>query len=305
MKLIASLAAMILVVLNAFVHAAEPDVNQLPPPASRAGVTYTKDIRPLFEASCFYCHGERRQRAGLRLDSLEAVRQGSDEIKVIIPGDSRNSPLIHAIARLDEESAMPPKARTNGGFNLGEVVARGYFDQGDVDRNGKLTGAEFSGLAGTWFDQLDTNRSGALQREHFLQHFADVLPEFQFGDGGRTPGGQRGGAEGFSIGALIAPSTFGAFDHNTNGALTRTEMTGTFSYWFSAIDTNKSDAFGREPFAQALAAYWSRGSSSRSSRRGTNDASRASTARTDGPPSTPLTPEQIGLMRAWIDQGAQ
>src|SRR5207247_7628502 len=51
--------------------AAQPDLSKLPPPSAKAGLTYAKDIRPLFETACFNCHGERRQRAGLRLDSLE------------------------------------------------------------------------------------------------------------------------------------------------------------------------------------------------------------------------------------------
>ena len=36
------------------------DVSKLPPPTDKKGLTYAKDIRPLFEASCFRCHGEER-----------------------------------------------------------------------------------------------------------------------------------------------------------------------------------------------------------------------------------------------------
>src|SRR5487761_2367583 len=49
------------------------DLSKLPPPAQQQGVTYAKDIRPIFEASCFRCHGAERPKAGLRLDSLETV----------------------------------------------------------------------------------------------------------------------------------------------------------------------------------------------------------------------------------------
>ena len=87
---------------------AAPDLSKLPPAADKKDVTYAKDIRPLFEASCFRCHGEQRPRHNLRLDSLEAVLKGSKDGKVVLPGKSTESPLLLAVARLDEKTAMPP-----------------------------------------------------------------------------------------------------------------------------------------------------------------------------------------------------
>jgi mono/diheme cytochrome c family protein len=91
------------------------DLSKLPPPAKQEGVTYAKDIRPIFEASCIRCHGPEKPKAGLRLDSLEAVLKGSKEGKVIQPGQSTKSHLVIAVARLDEESAMPPKPKPGRG----------------------------------------------------------------------------------------------------------------------------------------------------------------------------------------------
>src|SRR5213083_1130397 len=90
------------------------DVSKLPPPAERKGVTYAKDIRPLFEASCFRCHGEEKQKGELRLDSLEAVLKGGEDGKVVIPGDSKKSLLVVAIAQISDELAMPPKPKPAG-----------------------------------------------------------------------------------------------------------------------------------------------------------------------------------------------
>lgn len=90
---------------------ADIDPAKLPPVAAQKGVTYAKDIRPLFEASCFRCHAEEKQKGGLRLDSLEAVLKGGEERKVVIPGDSAKSPLVIATSGLDEEFAMPPRRR--------------------------------------------------------------------------------------------------------------------------------------------------------------------------------------------------
>jgi mono/diheme cytochrome c family protein len=94
---------------------AGPDLTKLPPPASRSGVTYATDIRPLFEASCLRCHGPEKPKGGLRLDSLENVLKGSKEGKVIVPGTSEKSLLVIAVSRLDDKSAMPPKPREGRG----------------------------------------------------------------------------------------------------------------------------------------------------------------------------------------------
>src|SRR5205809_8112725 len=90
------------------------DLSKLPPPADKKGLTYAKDIRPLFEASCFRCHGEERQKGELRLDSLEAVLKGGEDGKVIVPGASKKSLLVIAASRIDDETAMPPKPKPGG-----------------------------------------------------------------------------------------------------------------------------------------------------------------------------------------------
>ena len=102
----------------------EIDPAKLPPPATQKGVTYAKDIRPLFEATCFRCHGEEKQKGGLRLDSLEAVLKGGEDGKVVIPGDSAKSFLVIATSRLDEEFEMPPRRRVRVLGEPGETSTR-------------------------------------------------------------------------------------------------------------------------------------------------------------------------------------
>jgi mono/diheme cytochrome c family protein len=91
--------------------AAGPDISKLPPASTAKDVTYAKNVRAIFETSCFRCHGPERQKASLRLDSLDAALKGSENGQVIIPGKSEKSLLVHAVARLDEEKAMPPKPK--------------------------------------------------------------------------------------------------------------------------------------------------------------------------------------------------
>src|SRR5207237_4147797 len=90
------------------------DLSKLPPAADKKGVTYAKDIRAIFEESCFRCHGEERQKGDLRLDSLQAVLKGGEDGKVIVPGASKKSLLVIAAARIDDETAMPPKPKPGG-----------------------------------------------------------------------------------------------------------------------------------------------------------------------------------------------
>jgi hypothetical protein len=89
--------------------ATEVDLSKLPAPASKQGVTFASDVQPLLQASCIRCHGSERPKAGLRLDSLEGALKGSKDGKVILPGNSKDSPLVLAVSQLDEEKAMPPK----------------------------------------------------------------------------------------------------------------------------------------------------------------------------------------------------
>src|SRR5216684_2613896 len=85
------------------------DTSKLPPPAEAKGVTYAKDIKPIFDKSCTKCHGSEKQKAKLRLDNLEAALKGSENGKVVQPGDSAGSILVHNVAHIgDEDDFMPP-----------------------------------------------------------------------------------------------------------------------------------------------------------------------------------------------------
>ncbi|HRI15263.1 MAG TPA: hypothetical protein PLX89_19900 [Verrucomicrobiota bacterium] len=90
------------------------DLSKLPPASAQKGLTFAKDIRPLFEASCIRCHGEERHKGDLRLDSLEAVLKGGEDGKILVPGKSKESLLVIAAAQIDDETAMPPKRKPGG-----------------------------------------------------------------------------------------------------------------------------------------------------------------------------------------------
>ena len=113
------------------VHAAaKVDTSKLPPASTKTGVTYAADIKPIFEKSCFKCHGAEKQKGKLRLDSLEATLKGGDDGKVLEPGKSAESTLVHSVARLDEDEAMPPTDKGKPLTKEEVGLIRAWIDQG-------------------------------------------------------------------------------------------------------------------------------------------------------------------------------
>ncbi len=104
--------------------------KKLPPPSDKKGVTYAKDIKPLFEKTCFECHGEKKQKGKLRLDSLENALKASENGKAIIPGKSADSALVKAVARLVEDDAMPPEGKSRPLTPAEVGLVRAWIDQG-------------------------------------------------------------------------------------------------------------------------------------------------------------------------------
>src|SRR5262245_311006 len=82
--------------------AADLDPSKLPPAASRP-VTFSADIQPIFEKTCFQCHGPEKPKSRFRLDNrADALKGGANGVD-IIPGDSAASPLIYYVARVSED----------------------------------------------------------------------------------------------------------------------------------------------------------------------------------------------------------
>ena len=241
------------------------DMSKLPPAATKDGLTYANDIRPILETSCFRCHGEQRPKGGLRLDSLDAVLKGGEDGKVIVPGKSKESLLLIAAAQIDDETAMPPKRGPGqfggggpgggpgggGGFGPGMMLARQMVSQGDKDSDQKLTKTEFTTLADSWFDKLDPEKTGKVSQQQFTEKFGDILPPPQgFGQPGGGQREQRG--RGFGPGRFIGPGFFTVADTDKDGSLTRAELKGTFENWFTKWDSDKSGSLTEEKVREGL-----------------------------------------------------
>jgi uncharacterized membrane protein len=114
---------------------AKLDPSKLPPASTATGVTYAKDIKPIFDNSCTKCHSGEKAKSKLHLDSLEGALKGGKNAPDIIAGKSGQSPLVYAVAHVgdDDDDFMPPlKNKANIGPLTPEQVGliRAWIDQG-------------------------------------------------------------------------------------------------------------------------------------------------------------------------------
>ncbi|HZZ17754.1 MAG TPA: c-type cytochrome domain-containing protein [Opitutaceae bacterium] len=59
--------------------------------------SFATNIAPVLQHNCTKCHGATKQKASLRLDSLEGVLRGSENGKVLKPGDTEGSELLRRV----------------------------------------------------------------------------------------------------------------------------------------------------------------------------------------------------------------
>lgn len=133
MKARTAIALVVTLATSFLANAVDVDVSKLPPPSDKKGLTFEKDIKPLFDKSCIDCHGAEKPKGKLRLDTLAGTLKGSVDGKVLEPGNSAKSFLVANIAFLgDEDDFMPPPKETKyPKFTAEEVgIVRAWIDQG-------------------------------------------------------------------------------------------------------------------------------------------------------------------------------
>src|SRR5438445_6484703 len=108
----------------------EIDAGALPA-AVKAAVEFDRDVKPIFESTCFRCHGPEKPKSHFRLDNREsALRGGENNKDDIVPGDSAKSKLIHYVSRLVEDMEMPPPGKGEPLTPEQIGVLRAWIDQG-------------------------------------------------------------------------------------------------------------------------------------------------------------------------------
>src|SRR5438309_8997507 len=101
--------------------------SQLPAPANPS-VNFSKEIKPILEASCMKCHGRAKDKGGFRIDTRETVLKGSDSGAAVVPGKSAESLLIALVQGVDPDNVMPRKGSRLTVEQIG--LLRAWIDQG-------------------------------------------------------------------------------------------------------------------------------------------------------------------------------
>ncbi|MEW5980570.1 MAG: DUF1549 domain-containing protein, partial [Acidobacteriota bacterium] len=146
--------------------------------ADSGKIDFVRDIQPIFEKSCFSCHGATVQLGGLRLDSKELALRGGQSGQVIRPGNATDSILYQRIIGAGDQARMPM-----GGDPLDAAqikLVQAWLDQGAVWPEG--VGAEAAEIKKHWAyvaplrPDLPSTRPSAWPR-NAIDHF--VLARLQ------------------------------------------------------------------------------------------------------------------------------
>ncbi len=112
------------------------DAGKVPAGSSKR-VSYSKDIKPVFEKSCNKCHTGDRPKAKYLMDTVaNIIKGGSSDEAAIIPGNAKKSPLVHYCLDLVEDMEMPPSSKREKypqltKAQIADLVA--WIDQGAKD----------------------------------------------------------------------------------------------------------------------------------------------------------------------------
>jgi hypothetical protein len=72
---------------------------------------FENEVRPVLVNRCYDCHGPKKKKGSLRVDSITFLKTGGDSGPALVPGDPENSIMIGAIRYTDPDFQMPPKEK--------------------------------------------------------------------------------------------------------------------------------------------------------------------------------------------------
>jgi hypothetical protein len=89
-----------------------PIVTASPPADVMQRRLFAEVVRPILQQRCLPCHGPEKQKGGLRLDSLAALREGGENGPAFVGGKPDESLMIQRLLLpLDDEDHMPPEGK--------------------------------------------------------------------------------------------------------------------------------------------------------------------------------------------------
>ncbi|QDV51409.1 PSD1 and planctomycete cytochrome C domain-containing protein [Gimesia fumaroli] len=112
-----------LIIQPAFLFAKDAEVKT-------SSIDFEKQIKPLFQAKCYSCHGREMQEGGFRLDLKSRALEGGDSGLAIKPGNSQKSELYHRLAGIGDGDKMPPEGEGTPLSNAELTLIKRWIEQG-------------------------------------------------------------------------------------------------------------------------------------------------------------------------------
>lgn len=100
--------------LTAALHTGEeePPVVMKPIANVQEANVYADVVQPLFQSRCYSCHGPKKQKGKLRMDSQAFLLKGGEDGEIIKQGNAEESELIkRLLLPTDNKDHMPPKQK--------------------------------------------------------------------------------------------------------------------------------------------------------------------------------------------------
>jgi len=101
---------------------------QNPASQPQTAVDFTRDIQPILQANCYECHGSKKTKAHLRLDSPTGIVKGGETGPIVVVGNSEHSLIVRRVLGLDGDDRMP---KDGDPLSPAQVsLIRAWIDQG-------------------------------------------------------------------------------------------------------------------------------------------------------------------------------
>ena len=111
---------------------------------------FENKVRPVLVEHCYSCHAGKKERGGLKVDSLAALLKGGDTGPALVPGKPEQSLLIKAV-RHHGDLKMPPKGKLPEAVaaNLAKWIERGAAAP-DVKTSDAVKGIDWTAARTFW-----------------------------------------------------------------------------------------------------------------------------------------------------------
>ena len=90
-------------------------------------VSFAKDVKPIFDANCAFCHNAATQLSKLDLSSRESIMKGGEHGPAVVPGKAESSRLYRLVSGIEQ-----PQMPLDGGALTAEQLAtiKAWIDEG-------------------------------------------------------------------------------------------------------------------------------------------------------------------------------